>query len=549
MWAPWERPSLISVSEPNDLAADRRHRSAAVTTLAGVIDVARRSPDSGVVDADGVHRGWTEIADSVDRAAAALCRSGARRGDRVAVLLPKSVDSFIAMHAILRAGLVAVPLNPLSTKRALRPTIEATAPNVLIVSEALADRLIDDDLDLHETTVFIVGGSSGDATPFRALHSWSDAISADVGEVDLSTSAPAPDDDAYIIFTSGSTGQPKGMVHTHRSGLAYARHAVDAHELDTGSRLAGTAPLHFDMSTLELYSVPLAGATALTISESDERFPATMSERLDSRAATHLYAVPSLLHQLIERGALDERKLDHIQHIAFAGEPMGPALLAKWMDRLPEATFLNAYGPAEVNVVTSHRFEPEWDRREVPIGRPWPGVRTRIVDESHTEVDDGEVGELLVAAESCMRGYWQQEEETASRMTTDASGLRWYHTGDLVRRADGSFHFHGRRDNQVKVRGVRIEVEAVEHVVCAEPSVAQAIAACVVDPNGLASLRVWVVPAPDADVEERRVIRWCRARLAAAAVPSVVSVVDALPISPNGKLDRHAVAAWSATRP
>lgn len=225
---------------------------------------------------------------------------------------------------------------------------------------------------------------------------------------------------------------------------------------------------------------------------------------------------------------------------------MGAGLLGAWVDRFPDITYVNAYGPAEVNVVTSHRFGPEWDRSEVPIGRPWPDVLVRLVADDGNEVPDGADGdgELLVSTPSCMRGYRTDGEITAAGIDLDAAGRRWYRTGDLVRRRAGILYFGGRRDNQIKIRGVRIEVEAIEHVVCAEPSVAQALATPVVDAEGAASIRVWAVASPGAEINPRQITRWCRGRLPAAAVPAEVVGVDALPVTPNGKLDRVAIASW-----
>ena len=172
-----------------------------------------------------------------------------------------------------------------------------------------------------------------------------------------------------------------------------------------------------------------------------------------------------------------------------------------------------------------------------------------FVDDNGSVVDGDGEGELVVSALSCMRGYWDRDDDTAACINVDDAGLRWYRTGDVVRRRGDLLVFAGRRDNQVKVRGVRIEVEAIEHVVCSEPSVAQALAMRVDDHDGMGSIRVWAVPAPGEDIDARRVIRWCRGRLPAAAVPTAVIGVDALPVTPNGKLDRIAVASWPADPP
>jgi acyl-coenzyme A synthetase/AMP-(fatty) acid ligase len=345
------------------------------------------------------------------------------------------------------------------------------------------------------------------------------------------------------------------MIHTHRSGLAYARLAVETHGITADDRLAGMPPLHFDMSTLELYAAPLAGASVVPISSVELRLPASFVSRAEAERTTIWYSVPFQYRQIEQRGALERRDLSPLRMVIYAGEPYPPGALVDLMTALPEVTVVNAYGPAETNVCTVHELAGP-PTTDVPLGRPWGSVEVRIVDPTaqttgRGEPEDvplGEVGELWVSAPTVMAGYLGLPDLTEERLVPrDGDGDPWYRTGDLVRSdGDGRLWYLGRIDHQVKIRGVRLELEAVEAVVGSAPGVAHAVVGPSADGTHLAAA---VVPIDGHDLDQRALTRFCAAQLASVAVPERFDLWASFPQGSSGKIDRRAVRADLAVAP
>jgi len=501
----------------------------------------------GVVDADSVLHRWAEVDNAAARLASCLVAAGVEGGDRVAVLHPKSLESFIAVHAIVRCGAVMVPVDPLGPVDGVESVLRFCDPRAIVGAaatlQARAKHFITD-----RDIALVVSGDltqlTTDGKPASKIVPFAAAIShrrEELPEVSV-------DDLAYIIFTSGSTGEPKGIAHTHRSAMAYVENACAVHGLTAADRVAGTSPLHFDMSTLELYATPLAGATAVTITEAMLRFPASLSNRLADTDVSVVYAVPYQLRQLCLRGDLANRDLSSLRQVGFGGEQFAPGVLAELAKAVPSAELLNVYGPAEVNGIVSQRWAPNpSELRDVPIGRAWPGVRLRIVDDDLVEVPAGEAGELLAACASQMTGYWRRPD-LDERCFIDTDGQRWYRTGDVVQsETEGVLHFLGRADSRVKVRGVRFELETIESVLGDAPGIDSAVVGVSENDSGVQEVVAWVRTDTTSDVSVTELRRWCRTRLPESAVPSDVRFVDSFAETRTGKIDRKALRATLTT--
>ncbi len=493
---------------------------------------------------------WAQYVDLVARTAGALAGVGVERGDRVGVHLTKSVYSFVAVHAVLRAGAVMVPVDPL-------------AP-VDLAAGVLADAGVE--VVISDARPAVLEPLVERATPFAlVLPRAATAPGADTGAAavltatDIAAAAPAPlpvldpDEPAYIIYTSGSTGRPKGIVHTHRSAMAYALAGAEAYELAVDDRMVNIAPLHFDQSTFELYSAPLVGAAVIVVPDPVLRFPASVASLVEAERGTVWYSVPHLLVQMVARGALAEKDLSSLRWILFGGETFPPRQLAELMRLVPSARLSNVYGPAEVNQCTRYDLDaPPVGDDPVPIGRAWPAARLRLVDTdtplgSGSDVPVGEPGVLLVASDTMMAGYWGRDDLTASAIVDDDEGVRWYVTGDLVvENAAGDLVFLGRVDNQVKLRGHRIELEAVDAVLGDVEGVEAATTVVVRPADGDDALVALVVAAGDATAVVERARIELRARLPRYAVPSEVRAVAELPRTSSGKVDRGASAGLAS---
>ncbi len=507
-------------------------------TLTTLLDTAcDASPASEAVvglEARSDWAGWLRASAAVaDR----LVDAGIAPGDRVAVACLKDLQSYVAVHAVLRAGAIVVPIDPLAPAAVVHDVMRDAEVGAILGDARTLDAIDPWGVDGLPLRAVL---RRGEGVPTDRSDDWDEVIAS--ASTASSPVDVGPDDPAYIIYTSGSTGRPKGIVHTHGSALAYAERAVDTYRLTPADRVAGIPPLHFDQSTFELYAAPLARSAVVAVSEAQVRFPATLTERSADEKITVWYSVPSLFRQVVERGGLADRDMSSLRHILYGGEPFPGGALAELHEALPGVEVTNVYGPAEVNECTNHRVVFPVDQSgETPIGRPWEGVDVAVVDADGAEAAEGE---LLVAGPTMMSEYWRRPDLT-ERAVVERDGRRWYRTGDVVSvDDDGVLWFRGRRDNQIKLRGVRLELEAVEGVVGDAPGVAEAVVGP--DPTG-SHLEAAVVLRDSAELDVGAIRQFCAARLAAVAVPRRFHARDALPTTASGKIDRAAVRSALGT--
>ncbi len=448
-----------------------------------------------------------------------LAACGIGPGDLVGVHLHKGLELPLAVYGILAAGAGYVPLDPQAPPARLADVARSCELKTIIISPTLVRNLPALQEALPNLAPLITGSPA-----------WTDALAH--------APAPAhpghgPDDIAYILFTSGSTGTPKGIVHTHGSATAWINMAADALDLGPQDRMPNVTPLHFDMSTMELFVGPSRGAMMILVAEPVMLMPASLSQLLEDERATTLYTVPFALAQLLSHGALAQRDLSNLRWLIHAGDAIQPATIAGLKPFLPRARFSNMYGPSEVNVVTFHHYDdPGAADEPIPIGTPAPHTDVRI---------EPETGELLCATSAMMQGYWKDPERTAQSCVTlpDASGAlrRYYRTGDIVTKDDrGLLIYHGRADRQVKVRGFRVELDEIELVLTSQTQV-QAAAAVLSPCQEQIEAFVLAEPGAALDIEDLRDA--CRKRLSPYAVPAQVHLSNEFPRTSTGKIDRR----------
>jgi amino acid adenylation domain-containing protein len=509
---------------------------------------AQRRPEAQALCFGAESLSYGELERASNRLARVLREQGVRRGDRVAILTPKSPASIVAIHGILKSGAAYVPLDPGAPAPRLAYILGNCAVRHVVASTRKAetlDRIAAEGAAL-ESVVFADAGPAA-AAGLRTV-AWSEVL-AHPGE-----GAPANpsigNDLAYILYTSGSTGTPKGVMITHANALAFVDWAVEQFSVGPADRLSSHAPLHFDLSIFDVFGALMAGAALALVPDGTSTFPIRLAEWIANNRITVWYSVPSILTLLLLKGRLDRVDLSSLRLVLFAGEVFPTKYLRGVMAALPHADFCNLYGPTETNVITWYRVPrlAEGDDAPIPIGVACDYTDLLIVGEDGQLVSEpGREGELYARGPTVAQGYWGDAEKTARAFVANpfqtAFAERVYRTGDLVALApDGNLRFLGRRDRMVKSRGYRIELDEIETTLYAHPEVKEAAVVAVPDEQIGARLRAFVACGGTGPERTGSIRDHCLQRLPRYMVPESIELLDVLPKTSTGKIDRTQLA-------
>ena len=428
----------------------------------------------------------------------------------VAVRMRRSPLAVAAILGILRAGAAYLPLDVALPPQRVQQILAAAMTTLAIA-----------DADLMESLSPGVAGIAGDAP-------------APTGSPSL-PAAPAPRNAAYVLFTSGTTGTPKGVTVEHRSVANFVCAINRAYEISAQDRVLQFAPLGFDVSVFEIFCALAAGATLCIAGDDERRDPVRLQHFLRERRITVAELPPALL-PLLDPAGLPELRLVSVGGEAFPGSIVGP-----WSEG---RRFVNGYGPSETTVAcTLMDCAGTWDDMP-PIGVPFGGHRTYVLDAGLREVTPGTPGELYVAGPGLARGYFNLPGETGARFRPDpfnGVGERMYATGDRVRtNPDGTLQFLGRVDRQVKVRGNRVELAEVEAALMRHPTIAWA-GVDATTRDGQTRLEALLVPAEGYAVDGDAIMQFLAERLPDYMLPATLAVASVVRINPSGKADRTAI--------
>jgi amino acid adenylation domain-containing protein len=502
---------------------------------------AERAGDSIALAMGDERMTYAELERLSDRLAAQLVDAGCGPGDRIGLLIPKRPLAMVAMHATMKAGAVYVPLDSESPPARLARIVEAAEPKILFAVPEAGERL-----DALAESVTLPPVWSTEADPIAGERVQSERAR---GDWDVDAPAPGvrvrPEDPAHLLFTSGSTGQPKGVVITHAMVTAFVDWGVDYFGMSADDRNSGHPPLHFDLSTFDMYATFSAGAQLHLVSPTMNVDPRSMAALIRDSELTQWFSVPTVLTYMAKFDAVEQDDFPTLERLLWCGEVLPTPVLAHWMRKLPHVTFTNLYGPTEATIASSYYTMPGVPDDEtvpVPIGVACDGEELIVLDEQLQAVPVGEIGDLYLAGVGLSPGYWRDEEKTAAAFLPDprtpGGEARIYKTGDLARvDEDGLVHFLGRADSQIKSRGYRIELGEIESALNAIDGVREC-AVVGVDVEGFEGTAICAAYVTDSGIEPPALRGQLTDALPSYMLPARWLTLDALPKNQNGKIDR-----------
>jgi len=525
----------------------------AARSLHGLLENSARSSAraTAVVDPGVTSLTYGELDALSDRVRDRLSASGVQRGDRVGLYLRKSVDSIATLFGALKAGAAYVPVDPDAPTERCAYILDNCDVRVILTERRLETALAAELGRLGATPQLIVLDDENDAAgeqPVR-LRGALDRLDAIDHAQETTSVVTQADDLAYILYTSGSTGRPKGVMLTHRNALSFVDWCSEAFEPTAADVFSSHAPLHFDLSILDIYVSIKHGARFVLIGEQLGKDPTALAPVIVEQGITMWYSTPSILSLLANYGKLDRLDFSALRVVNFAGEvfpiPQLRAIKSAWTS----PRFFNLYGPTETNVCTYYEIPaeiPAGQTEPFPIGRICVPNRGRVVNLDGVDVPHGDIGELVVNGPNLMVGYWNLAENNARAFLIDESGERWYHTGDLVvETADGVYLYRGRRDRMVKRRGYRVELGEIEAALSRHPSIRESAVIAVEEGAAGLKVRAYFSARNGARPSIIALKQFCSEHLPRYMIPDTFGLLDSLPRTSTDKIDYQRLTTLS----
>lgn len=488
---------------------------------------------------------YQELASLSDALRDRLVRLGVRPGDRVGIYMRKSIDALASIFGILKAGAAYVPVDPNAP-----PQRNAFILGNCSVKAVILERRFEEPLrallPAQEPPSLLGLEEAGGGAGLRAALERAQAESAAPA---AETAVPSPDGLAYILYTSGSTGVPKGVMLSHLAGASFVNWCSEVFEPQPEDRFSSHAPLHFDLSILDVYLPLKHGATLVLIGDDVGKAPARLAPLISERRISVWYSTPSILSLLTQYGRLEQLDWRALRIVLFAGEVFPVKHLRSLKTLLPRPRYFNLYGPTETNVCTFYEVPPgpipEARHQPYPIGKACSHYETLVVDEHGEAAPPGGEGELCVDGAGMMEGYWSLPEQTARAFHEDGSGRKWYKTGDIVTTdPEGNYLYLSRRDRMVKRRGYRVELGEIEAGLYRHTAVKEAAVIAMPDEESGVCIKAFVScheAGQRPSVIELKA--FCGANLPAYMVPDLFSFQPTLPKTSTDKIDYQSLKA------
>ncbi|MFT5756391.1 MAG: amino acid adenylation domain-containing protein [Alteromonadaceae bacterium] len=460
---------------------------------------------------------YQQLNQQANRLAHYLIVQGISRESRVAVAMARSHEMIISLLAIMKAGALYVPLDIDYPAERLAYIIENSKVNLILS---------------HQTAIGKVPKTAVEC------HLWENLNLLDYPNTNPTLSYH-PEQLAYVIYTSGSTGRPKGVAISHRALANCMAWMQKRYQLSREDVVLHKAPFGFDVSCWEIFW-PLSEGIKLVIAQpGDHKDPERLITLIQQEAITTLNFVPAMQQAFLDQ--VDIKQRTTLKHIMVGGEAMPTELKRRTFELLPDATMYNLYGPTEATIHVTHWTCENDERTLVPIGAPISNTSSYVLDEYLNPVPAGINGELYLGGVGLARGYLERADLTAERFVAnpfDPNGGRLYRTGDLVRwNNEGLLEYLGRLDDQIKIRGLRVELGEIEAQLCALKEVQEAVVVAQTSPNGNKLAAFVVGKALAVDTLKVKL----SSMLPDYMIPSAFISLTALPLSANGKVDRKAL--------
>lgn len=500
---------------------------------------AARLPEKVALVCDGRRLTYRDLDQMTNRLAHALAEHGIRRGDRVAIFAPNSVEAVVGIFAALKAGGVFVVINPTTKQDKLTAILNNCRASAIIVDAQIRDVQLS--ALLHSVPSLQIGVLCNQRAETRLAH----PRFIDFDEVQAQYDAtPLPRvnidlDLACLIYTSGSTGEPKGVMSDHSNVVFASGSIIEYLQNVEDDVVINMLPLSFDYGLYQLLmTFRFGGRLAL---ERSFAYPAAILKRVEEERVTGFPGVPTIYAMLLNMD-LSQYDLSSIRYLTNTAAALPPSHVLELRRKFPWARLYSMYGLTETKR-TLYLPPEELERRPGSVGIAIPGTEVWLEDEQGNRLGPGEVGELVVRGRHVMRGYWEAPESTAQRYRPGPlPGERVCYTGDLFRMdEEGFLYFVGRKDDIIKSRGEKVAPKEVENVIYELPGVAAVAVVGVPDPILGQAIKAWVV-TKNADLTEKQILAHCRARLEDFMVPRYVEFRDELPVNASGKIARRELA-------
>jgi amino acid adenylation domain-containing protein len=476
---------------------------------------AERTPDAVALISGEERISYRELNERANRVAHHLLKLGADSESLVGVMLERSTSLIVSLLGVLKSGASYVPLDPAYPRERLRFMLEDAGAKVLLTQDSFRD-----ELSPHDAQVVCLDTE------------WED-IAAENNENPKRRTSPA--NLAYVIYTSGSTGKPKGAAIEHHSAVTMVHWARDFFSADQLSGVLASTSVCFDLSIFEIF-VPLASGGKVILAVNALELP-----NLEAAAeVTLINTVPSAMTELVHMGGVP----DSVRVVNLAGEPLQKALVERIYELKNVDRVVNLYGPSEDTTYSTWAVIEKGDSREPTIGRPIANTQVYVLDAQQQPVPINVVGELYISGGGLARGYLDRPELTAEKFVPNPfasePGMRMYRTGDLVRYLpDGRLEFTGRCDQQVKIRGFRIEPGEIEALLARQDGVNMTAVMVHSQVNGDKRLVAYVTAMPGRVLSTEDLRRRLKEQLPEYMVPSTFVMLDQMPLTPNGKINRR----------